>query len=189
MRIFLALVLLAGAAMAEPYSPYAATPTTAPPPPPFQDHVFVGGGAGLGGDHFLNAFVHLELGLRLGNTPLYAHAMGAIGKSVDVEGGGNYQMLKGGLEARTCPSLGFCLFAGADIGHQRQVWEKLDEMTEHHSGLIYGPRFGLDAGGERTRFRAAVDVYRYRRTSDVDMSANEQRDGGFSLTLTIVQRM
>ena len=188
MKSIIVLVLLGSTAAAEPYYPYAASPGPAPEPKPFVDSGYVGGGVGLTHDHFFNTYVDLELGYRLGDLPLWLHGQGAIGNSIDVEGGGRYKMLRGGLETRTCSRSGACLFLGLDFGHQSQVWESQDEMTEHHDGSIYVTRAGIDVGGDHTRFRLAAEAYRYARSSDVDGLPDRAIRGG-GLSLAVVHRM
>jgi hypothetical protein len=188
-RLVVLSVLLATAAHADTYYPYAASPGPAPTPAPKRELGYVGGGAGLSADHFLNAFLDVEGGLRLGTAPLWVRGSLGYGASADFEGGGDFLSARVGLESRTCASHGLCLFGGLDVGGQRQTWSKYDEMTEHHKGFIYGARVGLDAGGEALRFRLALDSYRYARSSDVDGLPNDPATKGIGLSLAIIHRL
>ena len=189
MRLAIILVLLfATTADAEPYHPYAASPGRPPEPTPFRESAYVGGGAGLTFDHFFNAYLDVEGGVRLPELPLWVRGSLAYGASADVEGGGRFLQARLGLETRTCGSGVACLFLGFDVGRQQQIWSKFDEMTEHHEGWVAGPRLGLDAGGERTRFRLALEAYRYMRTSDVD-GLPDSTASGAGLTLGVIHRM
>jgi hypothetical protein len=153
------------------------------------DHGYMGGGAALTLDHFLNAYLDVEGAVRPSvEAPLWLRGSFAYGADVDVEGGGRFLQIRGGVETRTCSSSGSCLFLGVDIGRQNQTWHKIDEMTEHHSGWVYGPRFGIDVGGEQTRFRLAIESYRYARSSDVDGDRAETEYGA-GIGLAVVHRM
>ena len=191
MRYAILLILaLTTPAAAESYYPYAVSPGPAPTPKPFRDRGYFGGGAGLTVDHFFNAYVDIEGALRIGQLPLWLRGDAGFGKSADVEGGGDYKRLRAGLETRSCSDARsvFCLYLGLDAGVQTQEWSKQDEMTEHHRGLVYGTRFGLDAGGDHTRFRLGLELYNYQRNSDVDQLADHSQRGG-GLTLAVIHRM
>jgi hypothetical protein len=183
------LVALATTAAAEPYYPYAASPGPAPEPTPHVDAGYVGGGAGVTVDHFLNAFVDLEGGLRLAKLPVWAWASVAYGGSADVEGGGRFVQARAGIESRGCASRALCFYVGGFVGTQRQTWDKIDEMTEHHGGPLVGGRLGLDAGGASTRFRVGIEAYRYRRTVEIGGMSGTDTTGGGGLTLAVIHRM
>jgi hypothetical protein len=160
------------------------------PPPPLppapQEHGFIGGGFLLGATgSFINAALAVEGGLKLASAPLWIHGFLAKGSSFDFEGGGDLTRGLIGLETRGCSSHGVCGFIAVDVGYQTQVWNSLDEMTEHHSGMLIGPRAGLDAGGERVRFRFAFEVLRYDHHVDtLNGEANGWgTSGGFTMTL------
>jgi hypothetical protein len=183
------LLALATTAAAEPYYPYAALPGPAPEPAPFVDAGYVGGGAGITIDHFLNAFLDIEGGLRLGKAPAYAWASVAYGATGDIEGSGPYRQLRVGLESRGCASDAVCLYLGAFAGTQRQTWDKPVETMEHHSGTLVGGRMGLDAGGTRTRFRIGIEMYRLSRSVEIGPEMSSAEDGGGGVTLAVIHRM
>ncbi len=198
MRTSLVLAVLAIAAApaaAQPstvptYAPYAVLPGPAPEPTPWRDHGYLGGGVGLTFDQFFNGFLNVEGGLRLGSKPLWIRGSAARGSSTDiVEGGGAYSQLRIGLETRACSDGGgACVFFGFDVGTERQTWSKLDEMTEHYQATIAGPRFGLDAGGERVRFRAGIEAYRYYPGDGMDLTVG-QASGGIGFSLAVLHRL
>lgn len=190
-KLGLALLLLASrSARADDYRPYAVSPGPAPEPAPFVERGYLGGGAGLTVDHFGNLFVDLEGGVRIARgLPVWLRGSAAIGKSADVEGGGDYRRFVAGVETRGCrPGPGACAYVGLDAGVQTQTWSKIDEMTEHHRGFVYGARGGVDVGGEQTRFRLGLEIYRYDRGSDVDGLADASQFGG-GLVLGVVRRL
>jgi hypothetical protein len=152
----------------------------------FRESGYVGGGAGLTYDYFFNAYLDVEGGLRLPSVPLWIRGSLGYGVAGDVEGSGSFLQARLGVEARTCGST--CLFVGLDVGRQTQTWGKQDETTEHHEGWLVGPRVGLDAGGAHTRFRLALEAYRYLRTSDV-ASVPDSTSSGAGITFGIVHRM
>ena len=109
-------------------------------------------------DSFLNLGVALEGTLPLGAAPVWLHALVATGKSGDAEGTGDFKQGRAGAELRSCTSRGgACLLVGGDVGLQRETWSKNME-DETHTGLIVGPRAGLDAGGEHLRLRASLEL-------------------------------
>ena len=99
------------------------------------------------------------------NAPVYGHAVGAIG-SLGLSGRGEFEHGRVGVEVRSCTGVGrACLLADLDVGYQSQTWDGQtdfgDKATEHHSGLVAGPTVGIDAGGDRTRFRATLDMLEF----------------------------
>ncbi len=158
-------------------------------PPKPQERGSVGGGVVFASDTFLDAALVIEGAVKVPGVPLFIRGMGGLGGSADSDGGGEFVRVVGGIEARRCGSRSFCVFGGVDAGYQRQTWSASDdpfgEMTEHHHGLVIGPRFGLDAGGEALRFRLALDMLQYRHQSSVSDTKWEQSVG---LTMSIVRR-
>jgi hypothetical protein len=190
MKSLLAVILATTPAFAD-YHPYAVSPGPAPEPKPVIDRGYLGGGAGLALDHFFNSYLDLEGAVRVASLPLWIRGNAAAGNAFDFQGGGSFRRLRIGLETRTCTGGGGgCLIVGFDAGHQTQTWsdDSDDLMDEHHAGWVLGPRFGLDAGGDSIRFRLALDVYKYLRTSDVDGVADASQ-GGVGLSLALVHRM
>ena len=188
MRFIFALLLVTSSAAAEPYRPYAASPGRAPARALIVEAGYVGGGVGLTYDHFFNAFLDVQGGIRLPSLPLFARASLAVGNAGDFAGSGDFKQARIGLEGRTCTSAAVCWFAGVDVGLQRQTWSDEDEMTEHHEGWLTGGRAGLDAGGANLRFRLSLELYRYARSSDVASLPDAATSGG-GLTLAIVHRL
>jgi hypothetical protein len=193
---FVLVGLVAEAAAQPGATPYAQdldTPALpAPPmPPPPPDNFFIGGGFVLGADHFINAALAVEGGLRLGATPLWVRGLLAKGDSFDFEGGGGLTRGMIGVELRGCSGPGFCGFAAVDAGYQTQTWngQDPDDMTEHHDGLLIGPRIGLDAGGDRFRFRFAFEATRYHHHEEINGNSSTSWQGGGGFTMTVVYRL
>lgn len=191
---FVLVALVAEAAAQPGATPYTrdldepATPPVATTVPRAETG-FIGGGFLLGGDQFINAAVVVEGGLRLGSTPLFVRGLFAKGNSFDFEGGGGLTRGMIGVELRGCSSRAFCGFAALDAGYQQQTWSSEDEMTEHHSGLLVGPRIGLDAGGDNVRFRFAFEATRYDHRTEIGGNATTNWQGGGGFTMTFVYRL
>ncbi len=192
-RLVLALLAITSEVGAQP----GVTPDTrdldepSPPPPalanaPLADHAFVGGGSVLGHDEFFNAAFAIEGGIKLGAAPLWVRGLFAAGSSFDFAGGGSLVRGMIGLELRHCRFAAFCGFVGVDAGYQQQTWSDGDEMTEHHDGLLVGPRVGIDGGGARVRFRLAAEVVRYDHHASTGSSGWESGGG---VTMTVVYRL
>jgi hypothetical protein len=129
------------------------------------DRYVVGAGV-MGGEPGMA--LALEAGMRLGSTPLFAHALVAHGGS---EARANYTLTywdidgsllhaRAGLEARGCRSSAFCGFVGIDGGYQSAVYFESDEsmiVDQRDQGPIIHSRAGLDLGGEHLRFRVSLD--------------------------------
>jgi len=130
------------------------------------ERAFFGGGLMVGGDHFMNGALIVEGAVKLPGVSLWVHGQGALGGSFDFEGGGAFRRVFAGLETRACTSPGLCGYLGLDAGYELQTWSAPGEMTEHYEGPVIGPRFGLDAGGTRARFRLGLELYKYRRSAD-----------------------
>lgn len=119
--------------------------------------------------------------------------MGSTGGAMDFEGNGDYLRGLVGVETRGCSTAGgLCGFVDLDAGYQYQTWDNDEAMDrERHHGLILGPSFGLDAGGEHTRFRLALELRGYHHTGEypnsTDTEANWQLSAG--LVATVVYRL
>src|SRR5262245_54557889 len=164
----------------EPTSPPAAVPT------PPAEHGYVGGGVLVGAtSSFINLGLVAEGGLKLGGSPLWLHGVFARGDSFDFEGGGPLTRGMLGIDLRGCSSPGFCGFIGVDAGYQELIWSAQDEMTEDHTGVVFGPHVGIDVGGDHVRARFAFEVLRFGDRSTGD---TEWRGGG-GFTTTVVYRM
>lgn len=155
--------------------------------PPDSERGFVGGGVMLGGDHFFNAAWVVEGAIRIPNTPLWARGQGATGGTGDFEGTGDFKRGMVGIEGRSCATQGLCGYLGLDVGYQTQTWNG-DEMTEHHEGLLVGPRGGLDVGGETVRFRLGLQLYKYHHHDDFAGSQPAWQGGG-DLTMMVAVRL
>lgn len=159
-------------------------PPAIPEPAPFADRPTAAGGILLTVDHFLNAAWLVEGALPLPQLPVALHASAATGGSMDADNAGDFWRLTVGLEARSCSRAENCAFLGMDLGYQRQTWNPTDpEEAELHRGPLLGGRAGVDVGGEHVRFRAAFELYRYRRSFVEEMSTTTQIGGGFTLGL------
>jgi hypothetical protein len=193
---FVLVGLVAEAAAQPGAAPYAsdldtpALPAPAMPPPP-PDTGFIGGGFLLGADHFINAALVVEGGLHLGGTPLWVRGLLAKGDSFDFEGGGGLTRGMIGVELRGCSGVGLCGFAAVDAGYQTQTWngQDPDDMTEHHDGLLIGPRIGIDAGGDKVRFRFAFEATRYHHHEEINGNSSTSWQGGGGFTMTLVYRL
>jgi hypothetical protein len=168
-------LVFVGVAWLGPFAAFAAPDAEEPPlaPPPQaaveSECAFLGGGLMVGADHFTNGALIVEGAVKLPRVPLWVHGQGAFGGSVDFEGSGAFRRVYAGLETRACTSPGLCGYLGLDAGYELQTWSAHGEMTEHFEGAVIGPRFGLDAGGTRARFRLGLELYRYRRGADSSM--------------------
>ena len=126
-------------------------------------------GAELGGQRALMGGISLDGGVRLGDTPLFAHARVTTGASGS---DGSYQQLRAGVESRGCIAQGWvCAFAGLDLGYQHDhmidkpwFWWSGDDgsnqppimETDAHD-LMAVPRVGVELGTP-IRVRAALDI-------------------------------
>jgi hypothetical protein len=180
-----------GAPPPPPSSPPSLTPPSdpeSPPPPPSPppaavhvDHAYVGAGPALGVAAFFTVAMMLEGGVKLPDLPLWVRGAVAAGSSFDFEGGGPLRRGGIGLEGRACSGRVVCGFLDFEVGYQTEVWESSDDPTEHHHGAIVGGRAGLDVGAS-VRFRAALEIFRYRHASDV-MGSSVDWEGGGSISI------
>lgn len=78
---------------------------------------------------------------------------------------GNYRLVGGGIEILACASgEHVCGVGGVDVGHESA------DLTDGNSGRFegsrsgpfVGPRFGIEAGFDRVRFRFIIDRYRWK---------------------------
>ncbi len=159
---------------------------------PAVDRGSIGAALMLGADG--NAFesaISFEGTVRLTpEIPLYAHGVAAIGQAGDFSGGGELEHGRAGLELRQCADDhgGACVLAQFDVGYQSQTWNGMNDFgtalaTEVHAGLVVGPSFGLDVGGEHTRFRAIVDTLEFHDGFDDHWTKS------VTLTLGIARRL
>jgi hypothetical protein len=176
---FAALVTLSAPALAEPYD------ATQPARP--ADGYLVSS-VSVGGQRALRGGLSLELGHRMSeDSPLFLHVMAAAGTNATFgTGGGSYQQLRAGVEARTCAAREFfCAFAGLDAGYQRdrinsEPWgfghgEPGDPYIVNAHDLIVVPRLGVEAG-RRIKVRSAIEAPLSRRF-DATMDSDTSRSG------------
>lgn len=149
---------------------------------------FLGGGILLASDQFVDAGFAVEASVALPRTPLSVFVLGSLGSASDLGGRGEFARVAGGLEASTCRSRRTCVFAGLEVGFQRQTWnnEDNDLMAEQHRGVLVGPRFGFEMGGHAVRFRMSLDLLQYRHQSSVDDTRWQPSSG---ITMAIVRRI
>ncbi len=157
-------------------------------PGPRVDRAFVAGGVLVGADVFMHAALSAEGGMKLGPLPVWVQGAIASGSAFDFEGGGALQRALLGMEVRTCGSEAVCVVGGLAAGFQTSVWSSGDESDpeEHHHGPVIAGRFGIDTGGERIRFRGALEVERVRDESNV---TSRDWHTGFGLTLGLGYRL
>jgi hypothetical protein len=194
---FVVLAVVGEAAAQPGATPYTrdlddpAAPPAPPVPAPHVETGFIGGGFILGGDQFIDAALAVEGGLRLGSNGLWLRGLFARGSAFDFEGGGNLTRAMIGLEYRGCSRQSFCGFVALDVGYQQQTWagDDPDSMTEHHDGLLVGPRIGLDAGGDNLRFRFAFEATRYDHHAVTSAGESTSWQGGGGFTMTLVYRL
>ena len=166
----LGMILIASTAGAQPGA--TDDPPLAPRDPIREarvDRGYIAGGFLLGADHFIHGALTLEAGVRLGAAPLWLHLAGAAGSSMDFEGGGEFVRGLAGIETRTCFVAGACFVLDVDAGTQRATWSSGDafDVEEHHRGTVLAARIGIDAGGDRVRFRGGMEVLRVHNSSNV----------------------
>ncbi len=184
-RLVIAAVLLAIPTAARADADEPPPPPAPPGPPAFVDHPTLAGGTQVSVDHFLNLAWMLEGMLPLPRLPIAIHASASTGASADADNAGGFWRMTAGIEGRQCSDAGNCALLGLDLGYQHQTWGEDDpEEAEEHRGLLLGGRIGVDVGGEHVRFRAAFELYRYRREFvDYMTTPTTQYGGGFTMGL------
>ena len=184
----LGMLLVASTASAQPgVTDEPAPPPATPTPEVRTDRGYVAGGVLLGADHFIHGALTLEAGVRLGDAPVWLHVAGAKGSSMDFEGGGDFLRGLAGIETRSCIVLGACFVLGVDAGTQRATWSGDDfDDEEHHRGTVLAARIGIDAGGDRVRFRGGMEVLRVHNSSNV---TETEWTGGIGFTLGLAYRL
>ena len=160
----------------------------APPVTVAEHRGFLGGGILLASDQFVDAGFAAEGSVAIPKTPLSVFVLGSLGSASDIGGRGEFARVAGGLEASTCRSTRTCVFAGLEVGFQRQTWHDEDDdlMVEHHRGVLVGPRFGFETGGQAVRFRMSLDLLQYRHQSSVD---DTRWQGSSGITLAVIRRI
>jgi hypothetical protein len=184
---YLGSFILVGAAAA----PAAAQLEPAPPVHESQPpaNLFVAGGALAGLDDFANVGMLVEAGVRVPSTPIWAHGMAMLGRSLDIDGGGTATRVSGGLEALLCGGDFdridmMCPFVGVDVGRSDQGWGHGHEDTEHHSATLIAPRVGVDLGTSGMSFlrlRAAFELYAMHHDSADPMPVPEAQPPAWRL--------
>jgi len=119
--------------------------------------------------------------VKLPDLPLWVRAAAALGSSFDFEGGGPLRRGGIGVEGRACSSRAACGFLDFEVGYQTEVWESSEWPTEHHHGAVVAGRAGFDVGGS-VRFRAALEIFRYRHATD-SMTSSPEWEGGGSISI------
>jgi hypothetical protein len=107
---------------------------------------------------------------------------------MDFEGGGDFLRGLVGVETRSCFVPGACVVLGLDAGTQRATWSSGDESDpeEHHRGTVLAGRIGIDAGGDRVRFRGGMEVLRVRNSSNV---TETEWTGGIGFSVGLAYRL
>ncbi len=185
----LGMLLIASSAGAQPGAIDDPPPAPAAPVREARvDRGYIASGFLLGADHFIHGALTLEAGLRLGTAPLWLHVAGAVGSSMDFEGGGEFRRGLAGLETRSCFVPGACLVLDFDAGTQRATWSSGDalEVEEHHRGTVLAARIGIDAGGARLRFRGGMELLRVHNSSNV---TDTEWTGGIGFMASLAYRL
>lgn len=130
---------------------------------------YVGIGTELSTHRELKLGAMLDGGLRLGDSPLFAHARYTRGGS---GGQGRYDQARVGLEARSCAAGGWtCAFAGLDLGYQYDHVIATDFCIKGDNGggcegahkdytahdFLAVPRVGVEIG-KRFKLRLGIEV-------------------------------
>jgi len=111
-------------------------------------------------------FVRAELGLRLGDSPAYVHALGAAGIAEEV---------RGGVELQSSGSTR--VFGGLDAG---TIWSP--ESDAETSLLTVVPRVGIDAG-QTVFFRATVETALWFGTGSDELPVIVMMSAGLGVRL------
>jgi hypothetical protein len=153
--IFVTVVTVASSASAETFD------ATVPLP---HKNAYAEVGASFGMQRAFHGGLQVDGGIRLGDTPMFVHALLASGKSGS---DGSYQQARGGIEARACIAQDWlCGFSGVDIGYQHD--HVVDEMllstnvymTSSHDAIAV-PRAGVEIG-HALKFRVALELPLYQ---------------------------
>ena len=163
--ICLVVLLASSVASAETYD------ATQPLP---EKNAYANVGASIGTMRALRGGFYVDGGMRLADTPLFAHALLESGKSGS---DGSYQQARGGIEARSCRVAGWlCAFAGLDVGYQHDhvvdemLFSDTVYMTNSHD-LLAVPRVGIEVG-RQLRFRLALEIPMFQSIDE------DERGGG-----------
>lgn len=104
----------------------------------------------------------LDGGLRLGDTPLWAHGQlgyGSASEGFFQSGHGTFESARGGLEARVIipHTLGIVgVYAGFDVGYRSLGFG--DKMSSSAGDTVAVARGGLDLGTTHLRFRPGIEM-------------------------------
>lgn len=154
---------------------------------------FVGGGGGLVLDHFFNSYLSATGGVRLSqraDLPLWLRGGAAYGSAGDFAGGGRFLQARVGIEGRDCSARSSCLLLALDIGWQHQTWsESPHHPIERHHGPIVGTRIGKIWGVAHWQFEFALQLYGYRRTSELPMQTTHAIGLGGGVALAVLRRL
>lgn len=181
MRFFVGLVaVLASTTVASAESYDATQPSSALP-----KDGYVGIGVEGGAQRDMLAGIRLDVGVRLGESPVFARAQLA-GGDAGVLQDGHYQQARAGIEGRTC-STWVCAFLGVDAGYHhesitKEPWFCLfsceDRETTMHEAhdLVAVPRVGLEVG-KSVRARTSLELPLTTRL--------DEREGHVGVTLSL----
>lgn len=128
-----------------------------------RSYLQLGGALGSERDGLWDA-VTLDVGIRLSETPLWAHGQLAIGGATDglfeeAENHGSFRSGRAGLEARAVvPGTNGMLgaYAGIDVGY-RSLGFGLMSSSSAGTAIAVG-RVGLDLGTRHVRLRPGIDA-------------------------------
>ncbi len=112
-----------------------------------------------GNDGLMTGGGAVELDKRVAGG-LWLHSTFAAGSTAMwfIQGSGDYEQLRAGVEARGCGTNGFlCLFVGLDGGLQHAAFDGMDTLSKDYLEPMVVPRLGFDAGG-KVRFRPSLEV-------------------------------
>ncbi len=123
---------------------------------------YVQGGVTAGADDIVGLYAAftLEGGFRLGDSPLWAHAMMLTGKGSGIDEAtysSSMLQLRGGIEAHGCVVSAVCAFMGVDAGVRNETL-MAEYDNRHATDAIVAPRAGLDIGTRHFRFRPGLEM-------------------------------
>lgn len=123
---------------------------------------YVQGGVTAGDDDIVGLYggFTLEGGVRLGDSPLWAHAMMITGKGNGIDElvyDSSMLQLRGGIEARGCVVSAACAVIGVDAGFRHETL-MAEYDNRRASDAIVAPRVGLDIGTRHFRFRPGLEM-------------------------------
>ena len=146
----------------QPQAGLSSTPTADAKP---VDRGYAGLGVVLGtSETWIFSGLTAEGGVAIPHTPLRVRGFLVLkGESEQSDYSGDFSRYGGGVELRGCAS-SVCGFVDLDVGHQTQTLFNGNSgaFGGSRSGPVLGPRLGIDVGGRRVRFRAALELYRYK---------------------------